>query len=136
MICFILLSSTRIIRRRHTDPAARQARRAYGDLLKRLDKSKGRATDDHPEVCAAVLGAFRQYLGSKLYLVPGALTFNDVGKILLKKGAEKDVLKRLEKLFDECEAGRFAGNAHDGEEPIPLIGRARTLALDLEGSLR
>jgi hypothetical protein len=136
MICFILLSSTRIIRRRHTDPAARQARRAYGYLLKRLDKSKGRATDEYPEVCAAVLGAFRQYLGSKLYLTPGALTYNDVEKIFLKKGVEKDVLKRLKKFFDECEAGRFAGNVHDGEQPTPLIGRARTLAKDLEGSLR
>lgn len=133
---FILLASTAIIRRRNIDPAARQARRAYGDLLKRLGKSKGEVSDDHHQVYASVLGAFRQYLGSKLCLAPGALTYNDVENVLRKMGAEEDVLGRLKKLFDECEASRFAGNALAGDETSTLIDRAMTLGRDLEGSLR
>ena len=133
---FILLASTAIIRRRNTDPAARQSRRAYGDLLKRLGKYRGPVLDDLPQVYASVLGAFRQYLGGKLCLAPGALTYNDVEDILRKRGVEGDVLGRLKKLFDECEASRFAGNVRDGDEPPALIDRAMTLGRDLEGSLR
>jgi hypothetical protein len=132
---FILLFSITLTRRRRADPAARQARRAYGCLVRALKNSRKAASDNPLQTNASVLEAFRQYLGSKLRLPPGVLTFSDVKDALRERGIDGATIEDLKCLLEECEASRYAGTAVGGDAPS-VIDRALILAKNLEKSLR
>jgi hypothetical protein len=78
----------------------------------------------------------RYYLGDKLRLSPGAVTFNDVRGLLLKNGSPADTVALLERLLDECETSRYAGSAAATQAEGDVIERALGLAKDLERDLR
>ena len=79
--------------------------------------------------------AFRHYLGDKLDMAKGALTFNDVKDTLANKGIDQETLGRLNDLFEACEAGRYAGDV--GTFDISSItGQGIQLAKDLEKKLK
>ncbi len=132
---FILLFSVTFTRRWRADPAAKQARRAYGHLVRALKNSRKLASDKPVQTNASVLEAFRQYLGSKLRLPPGVLTFSDVKDALRERGVDGVAIEDLKCLLEECEASRYAGTAVSDNAPS-VIDRALTLAKNLEQSLR
>jgi hypothetical protein len=136
VVYFVLLASIILIRRRNADPAAQKARRAYNVLVKMLAGIKEEISMDPVKSYASVLETVRLYLGSKLRLPPGAITFNDVKDLLLEQGADDGILDRLKGLFEECEASRYAGAAVDNDGSIGIINRAVSLAKDLERILR
>ena len=132
---FILLLSVTIIRRQKADPAAQQARQAYGILVKTLKNGKTSASVDSAKIYALVLEAFQQYLGSKLFLPPRAITFNDVKDRLLKQGVNDDVIVGLKELFEKCEASRYAGSTTGNDTSLGVIDSAIALVKDLEYNL-
>jgi hypothetical protein len=121
--------------RRGADPTGRRAKRAYRDFNRRLaslDASKSSGSGDlHSEL----LEALREYLGGRFALPPGALTFADVGGVLQQRGAGEETLSKLRALFEQCEAGRYAGGLYASEEPSAMIERARQAAGQLEREL-
>jgi hypothetical protein len=122
-------------RKRYADPAALRARRAYGRLLKGL-KEAHRHRGASGKCYETILNAFRQYLGDKLDMPGGALTFHDVQKSLEAKELDDPLIKRLEDIFDRCEAGRYAGGLSDKADPSTLIEQSERLAKSLEKNLR
>ncbi|MCP4681918.1 MAG: protein BatD [Desulfobacterales bacterium] len=133
LIYLFLVSGTVIIRKRNADPLAIQARKAYGTLthdLKEAEKS-----DSEQKACELILDGIRKYLGHKLRITGGAITFEDVRTLLLEKGINEDDLLRLKDLFEKCEAGRYAGTS--GLSDIStLVSLSVNLAKEFEKRLR
>ena len=106
----LLLAATGVIRRRNADPLKAVARKAYRTLTKALQEARGTASAEAS--CERVLDVFRNYLGDKLRIPSGALTFNDVKDKLAVEGLDPATLEQLKALFHTCEAGQYAGTAN------------------------
>jgi hypothetical protein len=121
-----------VAQRRGGDPAGRRARRAYRDLQRRLATLEGDTGGGAGDFHSQLLEALRQYLGARLALPPGALTFADVAGELRKRGFSEEALAELRALFEQCEAGRYAGGLHATDDPSKMIERARHAAGHVE----
>ena len=126
----ILLLSVTLHRRRHADPQAREAKKAYGRFtaaVKPLGNDAG--------VQSEILDQIRRYVGARLLLPPAALTYGDVDSPLRQRGVDANSLAALDALFRECEAGHYAGTGV-AAEGTPLARRALTVIAQIERSLR
>ena len=135
VIYFLLLFAHFWKVRLHGDPAALRARRAYGLLQNSLNDARRHAASNG-ECYQKILDALRQYLGDKLDMPGGALTFNDVKQALEARRLNEDSIDCLKEIFDRCEAGRYAGGLSDKANPSALIEQSETLAKLLEKKLR
>ena len=130
---FTALITTVVMQRRAADPAGRAAKLAYRVFARELKKLPA----DAEQVQAAVLGALRRYLGSKLRMASGTVTFVDVASPLNACGVPADTLAALQQLFEQCEAGRYAAGAAQGkiDDPSALAQRAVDAIRELEPNL-
>jgi len=110
-----------------------RARKAFGLLTRSLKEAQGPSSSVHS--CDMVQDAFRHYLGDKLRMPKGALTFNDVKEKLKAKGLDRGTLDRLRVFLERCEAGRYAGNA-GSSDGASLAEQGTLLAKDLEKKLK
>ncbi|MDD4099238.1 MAG: BatD family protein [Lentisphaeria bacterium] len=102
--------------RRSADPSALAAQRAAGKCLAALRQL--RPDDRHsPD---QTLAAMTDFLAAKLRRPPAAAqSFQDVRKPLAAAGITPPVLERLEKLYADCEASRYAGATPADQKEIP-----------------
>ncbi|MBM3880019.1 MAG: protein BatD [Verrucomicrobia bacterium] len=128
---FALLGAVLYTRRRNADPARNRARKAQAQLAKRLDTARTAPSADAQN---QVLEALRHYLGDKLGLPPGALTFKDVQSPLAARGLDPAVLEQLKQAFQSCEAGRYAGGALP-LETASLVETCQHIAQQMERQL-
>jgi len=122
----LLLTLTNARRRRLADPDKARARKALGALQRDLKQ----AGDSN-----AVLEVFRNYLGSKLKVPAGALTYRDIAAPLEAKGIAGESLDAIKRIFDQCEASRYAGGA-SAADTAALNTKVLELAQSLEGRLK
>ncbi len=127
-----LLGLTAFERWRDSDPAARAARQAYRRAVRSI---AGLETADTDEFYASLLNEVRRYLGAKLELAAGALTFADVRPPLIQRGVEEKTLSSLKYIIDRCEAGRYAGASLGSESPAELKQAAASVLEKLEQRL-
>jgi hypothetical protein len=133
-LCYVLLfTAVGFVRKRNADPLKTRARKAFGRLSRALKEAQGAASTAH--MCNLVQDAFRHYLGDKLSIPKGAITFHDVKEVLASRGMDQGTLDRLKGLFERCEAGRYAGNARRSDE-ASLAEQGILLAKDLEKKLK
>ena len=133
-LCYVLLLiGIGLVRKRNADPMKAQARKAFGRLARSLKAAQGSHTSAY--TCDMVQDAFRHYLGDKLRMPKGALTFNDVKEVLKAKGLDQLTLDRLKALFERCEAGRYAGIEGNFDEPS-IAKQGMLLAKELEKKLK
>jgi hypothetical protein len=133
-LCYVLLLiGVGLVRKRNADPMKVQARKAFGRLARSLKEAQGSHTSAY--TCDMVQDAFRHYLGDKLRMPRGALTFNDVKEVLKAKGLDQHTLDRLKALFERCEAGRYAGMEGSFDEPS-IAKQGMLLAKELEKKLK
>lgn len=118
----LLLVAVSAVRRRNADPDAARARRARGAFSHAIG-SAGTAEE--------ILAVFRSFLGDKLSMTSGALTFSDVRESLVRAGVSDDDLGAIKRLFTAGEASRFAGGSGAGE-PDELRTEAERLARELD----
>lgn len=123
-----------IAQRRGNDLTGRRAKRAYRDFTRRLSNLEAHQGGD--DFHSRLLEALRGYLGARLDLPPGALTFADVRAELQRRGAAEETLAELRALFEQCEAGRYAGGGHASGDPSAMRERARQAVGQLERDLR
>ena len=127
-----LLSGVLFARRRNSDPLAARARRVFSEVsreLKTLEKGEPDSTAE------AVSDSLRRYLGGKLRISHGALTFNDIAEPLTTKGVAPDDLEDLRQLMKKCEASRYAGGGL-GEDSGVVASQCLTLVQKLEQILK
>ena len=125
-----------LARRRGKDPTGRRAKRAYREFSRQLQVLESAQSRDTGSFHSQLLDALRGYLGGRLELPPGALTFTGVAEALRQRGAGEATLAELRVLFEQCEAGRYAAGLQASDEPPKMIERARQAAARLEGELR
>ncbi len=124
-----------LIQGRQTDPAVRKARRAHHVFSAALDDlSDMDAGADEQD--AALLLALRQYLGDRLGLPAGSLTFSTVRENLAEREIDDEIIDALDGLFTRCEAGRYAPGSLAGQDMEATITRIRDAGDSLEGVLR
>jgi hypothetical protein len=77
-----------------------------------------------------------RYLGNRLRLNPGAITYADLENPLKAAGVEADTLRELKNIFAACEAYRYGGYTGGPEDLPALLARAREVAGRLENIFR
>ncbi|MBN1674406.1 MAG: BatD family protein [Kiritimatiellae bacterium] len=133
---FALLAFTVVVRRQYADPMAVRARKAYGNATRALADARARTGAGDPQGHALVLNAITAYLAARLRRPAGVLTFRDVEGPLQRRGVEPDTLAGLKRLFEQCEAGRYAGASLTAADVNALIDQAGELAGRLEKRLK
>ncbi len=121
-LIFLGASGARFLQGRES-PAERRARRAYADWL----ADSAAASAERPD---AVLTAMQRYLGARLRLPAGALTYRDIRERLARNGIDEQTLDRLKTVFDCCEAGRYAGAALDAPDNLTVEAQAAITAVE------
>jgi hypothetical protein len=124
----VLLTGAIWVRRRRSDPSAARRRRAFSRaarVLRRADGSEER-----------ILDALRQYFSDKFSFPGAAVTVADVRDRLTARGLDDETTRRVEQLFETCEAGRYAGHALSGTDRAALAGDALKLLGLVERGLK
>ncbi len=131
LLAFVVFS-----RRRDSDPGPRLARQAFRALSKDLKAVEKIPSGNATEQDTALLRALRRYLGDRLGLAPGALTFADVEQRLAARNVDPELIRTLNSLFDRCEAGRYAGGALSGQTGTETADEISEAAKRLERLLK
>jgi hypothetical protein len=121
IVYFVLLGAVTAIRLRHSDPAGRESRQAYSELVGKLNKLLKAPPSSPVETYAQLLETVRGYLGSKLRMSAGALTFKDAEQKLSQNSVDSETIQTLHQIFKQCEAGRYAGNSDIGQDITKII---------------
>lgn len=106
-------------------PMGRARKRARLDLEQALANA-----GDGPDAPGRLLHALRAYLGLRLAMKGGALTYGDVEPPLRARGATAETLALLKSLFEACEASHYAGGG--ASVAADLAERIRACADALE----
>ena len=125
-LIFAGLSGARFLQGRES-PAERRAKRAYAQWLAGAAALSHQRPDE-------LLAAMREYLGARLHLPAGALTYQDIQERLAQAGVRGETLSRLKTVFERCEAGRYAGAALGSSGG--LTAEAQTAIAAIEEKLR
>jgi hypothetical protein len=120
-----------LLLRQRANPQAAQAQQAFGQLFSTLESV---SQDDSGMATESVLRALRTYLGDKLRLAPGALTFQDVQEPLRAQGIDAETIQALQAFFRLCDAYRYAGQS-DATDTCALIDQCKEVACKLEQSV-
>ncbi|MDF7806521.1 BatD family protein [Pontiellaceae bacterium B12219] len=78
----------------------------------------------------------RAYLGDRLHLIPGALSYRDAEKQLAAAGADFQTLEELKILFSLCEAYRFTRNYDEQGNARKIVREAVRIVKTVEKSLK
>lgn len=132
----LLLTGVTLYRRRLANPADLKSRRAFGELSKRIDRCLKNNSPDNPHAFGDLLDAARNYLGDKLRLPAGALTWRDVEPSLIKQGVDPETLRELKSVFEECEAHQYTQSLGSRDDLAATAQRLSRLARKLERSLK
>jgi hypothetical protein len=111
------------------DPAGARAKHAFTRLQKKMKQAK--QGKNSQQMTMDLLDAVKNYLGDKLRIPAGALTFMDVRDPLIGRGADLQTLEGLKMFFAECEAARYGG-APENSETVNLYDRVQDLVKTLE----
>ncbi len=78
----------------------------------------------------------RAYLGDRLHLAPGALSYRDAEARLIEAGAEPETLAELKRLFAVCEAYRFTRNYDEQGDARAIVREANRVVKRVERKLK
>ncbi|MEE9369044.1 MAG: hypothetical protein V3V05_09290 [Pontiella sp.] len=78
----------------------------------------------------------RAYLGDRLHLNPGALSFREAEYLLADAGADSKTLEELRTLFAHCEAYRFTSRYDEEGDAKYIVREATRIVKAVEGMLK
>jgi hypothetical protein len=110
LLYLLIFIATLVVRKRHADPQAVRARKAYTRLQAELKSALQKHSDDRQT--DHILEALRHYIGARLKIPnDGTIVYGDIHDILKGMGVSDTLLKNVKSIFDACEAGRYSGTA-------------------------
>lgn len=135
--CFflLLLSGTLVIRQRQKDPAEQKARKAFAEFSRSLRQIEKMSASKTSEAYCRLAEEVRIYLGKKMRMPAGAVTYHDVKERLAGSGVETAVLAELERILNQCEAHRYAGGVSSKVDLQDTLAQSREVISRLERSL-
>ncbi len=131
----VLLSGVGLVRRRDKDSAGLRARKAHANFLNAMKTLQKVPISESTSLSAKIADALRQYLGDKVNLPAGALTYQDVESPLARRGVSPQVLATLKSVFQDCEAMQYAGNGTNPADFGSILKRARDIVSQLEKTM-
>lgn len=78
----------------------------------------------------------RAYLGDRLHLTPGALSFRDAKTRLVEAGANPKTLEELQRLFALCETYRFTSDFNESGDAKQIVREATHIVKTVERMLK
>ncbi|MCB2180439.1 MAG: BatD family protein [Desulfobulbaceae bacterium] len=127
MLFFLLAAFSWYAKYRQKDPAGRRAQKA----LETLERSLA-----GPSLSAeAISAALKEYLGAKLQINPGALTFQDVAPLLQDRGVDQQPLTELQQLLELFETWQYGGQHKEDSNLQTFKEQTREIAGKLEACL-
>ena len=78
----------------------------------------------------------RAYLGDRLHLNPGALSFREVERSLIAKHSDKEIISALKQLFEVCEAYRFTCGFDEKTDARKIVRNATRIVKTVERTLK
>lgn len=108
LVYVLLLAGVLWSRRRQADPEGARRRAAFARACREL-KRRQMAGED-------VLDVLRGYVADKFGYSGTAVTAGDARSCLRRAGVEEETVQALVRLFETCEAGRYAGGGSCGPE--------------------
>jgi hypothetical protein len=128
-IFFILAVGMAVRKRNQSDPQGQRARKAFSALEKQLKPAQQSGRTDLQ--ADGILEIFRKYLGDKLHMQGGAITFIDAKEKLFEKGIDTETMEQVKDFFEKCEAESYAGaSGHVSSKELALL--AMNVARHLE----
>jgi hypothetical protein len=88
------------------------------------------------EIYGGLDQVLRAYLGDRLHLNPGALTFRDAQGLLTEAGADPKTLEELERLFALCETYRFTVDYNESADAKQIVHGANRIVKAVERNLK
>ena len=121
--------------KRHHIHRTAKAARAY----KVFRKNAGHIVRSHSmksEIYGDLDQVLRAYLGDRLHLKPGALSFRDAEVKLTEAGTEAQAMEELRHLFALCEAYRFTGRYDEKGDAKMILRNAHRIVKAVERTLK
>lgn len=122
----VLFAVVTVRRRLDADPARVRARRAHAVFRRDMNAGGG------APACAEIMDAVRRYLGARLGIEGGALTYADVEPLLSRHGIPAATLVELKRLFEQCAAASYSGGGGAGADPAGTGESARKVIASIE----
>jgi len=135
-VVMLFFLATAMVRHGRKDPEGMKARKAMAEFNNMVKKIADLPDRDRDAAFAKLAEAIRFYLGTKLRMAAGAITYHDVEGRLAGNGVPAETLARLKSILDECEAHRYAGMTAAGIGFEKLMDASRDVIGQLERSLR
>jgi hypothetical protein len=88
------------------------------------------------EIYCGLDQVLRAYLGDRLHLTPGALSFRDAAAKLAESDIDHQTLTELRSLFELCEAYRFTRGYDETADARPIVRNAVRTVKAVERSLK
>lgn len=130
-VVFLVLLSLLILQRyRENTSSVRKASNALKGF-----KIKTRGVEKDSQAAEVMLQALQDYFASRLGLEVASITYSDVESELLACGVDSKSLLNLKKVFDFCEASRYAGGAVGGGISVKFVKGVCALLEQIEKSL-
>ena len=131
LACLGVISARRLARRTKADPETLREDQAFAQLSSRL---RSIAVEDASLVPEAVVRALKIYLGERLGLNSGALTFRDLKEPLRTRSVDLETISQLGALFEQCEICRYP-ELSSTVDSSALITECQELASQLEAAI-
>ena len=113
-----------------------KAARAYKVFRKNVARI-GRKHRTKNEIYSELDRVLRTYLGDRLNMVPGALSFREVeGKLTANHSGTEAIAAPLKQLFEVCEAYRFTCGFDEKANARKIVRNATRIVKDLERNLK
>jgi hypothetical protein len=133
-VAFIFVASRRN-ERLSRDTAYAGRVRANAIAHKAVKSLKGKLKGGQVSFYEALFGTLQGYLGNRLHVPAGGITYDEVEMMLKPKEADLQMLHKMRDLFNVCDRARFAGLSVDEtrmkddikelEEVIKYLERAK-----------
>ncbi len=114
----------------------RTAKAARAFKVFRKNAAHIRTREMKSEIYRDLDGVLRAYLGDRLLLNPGALSFRDAEHGLVEAGADIRTQQELKKLFALCEAYRFTSAFDEPGDARQIVREAVRIVKTVENSLK
>ncbi|HEY5621053.1 MAG TPA: hypothetical protein VIR77_00490, partial [Pontiella sp.] len=131
--CISLLSL--LDKKRHHIRRTAKSARAY-TVFRRNVAHISRSHVSKSEIYGDLDRMLRAYLGDRLHLNPGALSFRDAEHRLMQAGAEEETVGQVRDLFMLCESCRFTSGFEETADAKEIVHHAVHLIKALEKSLK
>ena len=129
---FVGIYSFRV--RRQFDSARVRARSSWPRFAKQVPALRSAISDSRSDFCGEAARALREFIGDRLGVTGSALTPADITALLNAAGVHEQLVVRITRVLEQCDAGRFGIAVNDASARQELLKELTQVARELRRS--